>query len=74
MWVRNQGFFDALTFSIHRMVSLKWPALGGDYREKYRDWQKKKSAKHAPMGHWLWTGAVYLALALAALILYYHFA
>lgn len=71
-YVKSQGFFDAAFFGLRKVFQLKWQSLG-DWREDYYDYRQKKTQSRSSARPQLLAGAVYLALSLIALVIYWTF-
>lgn len=73
-WVNNTGSFDAMGYSIKTTVQTFLPMLQMGHlgeREDFLSYKERKAEERKDPSDLLIVGAVYLALSLVALALYY---
>ena len=71
-YTRNQGMFDMLTYSLSTTFQLHYPFTKmnsplEERQESFVDYKERKRTKRKPATELLWSGLVYLVLALIML-------
>lgn len=69
--VRNKGAFDVAGFGLSSIVRISLPFLGGDKEEDIYEYRQRKAEKRKGGSGLLAAGAIYLALSVIVLCLYY---
>ena len=69
--VRNRGAFDVVSFGISSVAKTTFPFLKGDKEEDIHGYRERKAEQRKGAGGLLAAGAVYLALSVLVLCLYY---
>ena len=69
--IRNKGAFDVAGYGLSSAVHTAFPFLRGDQDEDIMGYLQRKAEKRKGAGGLLAAGAVYLALSLIILTLYY---
>lgn len=69
--VRNKGAFDVAGYGLSSAVQTAFPFLRGDRDEDIIEYRQRKEEKRKGAGGLLTAGAVYLALSVIVLCLYY---
>ena len=72
-FTRNQGMFDMLTYSVSSVFQIHYPFSKmdsplQDRQESFLDYKERKRAKRKSAAELLWSGLVYLVLALIFLV------
>ncbi len=72
-FTRNQGVFDMLTYSVSTTFQLHYPftKMNSPLEERpetFIDYKERKRAKRKPASELLWSGLVYLVLAVIMLV------
>ena len=70
--VRNKGAFDVAGFGFSSVVKIALPFLGDNKEEDIHEYRERKAQKRKGAGGLLAAGAVYMALSVLALCLYYN--
>ena len=73
MFARNQGTFDMMTYSMASVFRLHMPAasIGHARDEDFATYKERKAQKRKSPAGSLIAGAVYLALSVILLVIYY---
>ena len=72
VWSRNQGTFDMISFGVSRITKFRYGKLDDEERkESFYDYRQRKSATRQNATASLKAGAVYMALALVFLLLFF---
>ena len=74
-FVRNQGFFDMLTYSVTTTFQLHFPFSKmnsplEERNEDFMDYKERKRESRKPAAELLWAGLIYLILAVIAYAVY----
>lgn len=74
-FVRNQGFFDMLTYSVTTTFQIHFPFSKmnsplEERNEDFVDYKERKRAKRKSAAELLWAGLVYLVLSFIAFVVY----
>lgn len=74
-FVRNQGFFDMLTYSVSTTFQLHFPSSKmnsplEERNEDFVDYKERKREKRKTAAELLWAGLIYLVLAVIMLVVY----
>jgi len=72
-YTRNQGMFDMLSYSLSTTFTLHYPFTKmnsplEERQESFLDYKERKRTKRKPAADLLWSGLVYLVLALLLLV------
>lgn len=72
-FARNQGVFDMLTYSVSSMFQIHYPFTKmnsplEERQESLIDYKERKRAKRKPATELLWSGLIYLVLAVVMLV------
>ena len=75
-WIGRDGFFDGISFTLHRALAFFLPFLGSK-TETYRDYKEIREERRALSGGSVYTclfltGLLFLAIALVFLVLWYN--
>ena len=70
---RNVGFFDLLTYSVQYVFQTHYPgaSIGHARDEDFIAYRDRKAKERKPATACLWTGLLFMILAVLFLILYY---
>ena len=69
--IRNRGAFDVAGYGISSVLHITFPFLGKDKDEDIVEYRQRKTESRKGAGGLLAAGAVYLALSVIVLCLYY---
>lgn len=70
--VRNKGAFDVAGFGFSSVIKIALPFLGDNKEEDIHEYRERKAQERKGAGGLLAAGAVYMALSLLSLCLYYY--
>ena len=75
-FVRNQGVFDMMSYSISSVFQIHYPFSKMDSplnarQEDFVDYKERKKAKRTGAGDLLWAGLVYVILSGIMLVVYF---
>ncbi len=72
VWSRNEGTFDMISFGVSRITKFRYGKLDeAERKETFYDYRKRKAATRQDAIPTLKAGAVYMALALVFLVLFF---
>lgn len=75
-YVRNQGVFDMMSYSISNVFQIHYPFSKMDSplnarQEEFVDYKERKKAKRKSAADLLWAGLVYVVLSGIMLVVYF---
>ena len=75
-FVRNQGVFDMMSYSISNVFQIHYPFSKMDSPlnarpEEFVDYKERKRAKRKGAADLVWAGVVYIGLSLIMLVVYF---
>lgn len=71
-FVRNKGAFDVVGFGFSSVIKTTFPFLSDNKEEDIHEYRERKAEKRKDAGGLLAAGAIYMALSVLALGLYYY--